>query len=162
MKPDIDALKVQISLLLDQNPELAGDEDLRADMLEGSTDFHDILAKLVDREREAAEIVEAVKARMDKIAERRNRFRERQQAIRAVILSLMQRVDLRKVELAEATISVSKTGRAVQVLDESLIPDGFFKTKKELSKTLLKEALVAGETVPGAVLDNGDVAVRIS
>jgi hypothetical protein len=48
------------------------------------------------------------------------------------------------------------------VLDETLIPDAFFKTKKELSKTLLKEALSTGQEVPGAVLDNGDVAVRIS
>jgi hypothetical protein len=162
MKLDIDALKMQISLLFDQNPELAEDEDLRADMLEGSTDLHDILSKLVGREREAAEIVEAIKSRIDKIAERRNRFKDRQQALRSVILSIMQRAELRKLELAEATISVAKTGRAVQVLDEDQIPDGFFKTKRELSKTLLKEALNAGETVPGAVLDNGDVTVRIS
>jgi hypothetical protein len=78
-----------------------------------------------------------------------------------VILSIMQRAELRKLELPEATISVAKTGRAVQVLDEEQIPDGFFKTKRELSKTLLKEALNAGETVPGAVLDNGDITVRI-
>lgn len=162
MKHDIDALKIQISLLFDQNPELAEDEDLRADMLEGCTDLHDIMTKLVEKEREASEIVEAIKSRIDKIAERRARFKDRQQALRSVILSIMQRAELRKLELPEATISVAKTGRAVQVIDEDQIPDGFFKVKRELSKTLLKEALMTGEEVPGAVLDNGDITVRIS
>jgi hypothetical protein len=51
MKPDIEALKIQISLLLDRHPELVDDVDLRADMLEGNTDLHAIMERLLNEER---------------------------------------------------------------------------------------------------------------
>ena len=161
MKPDISQLKMQIGLLMDRHPALAEDEDLRADMLEGSTDLHAIMERLLDEEREADELVEAAKERMDKIAARRAMFRLRQQSLRDVMMSIMQRADLRKVILPEATISITRRGPAVQILDEELIPEQFFRFKMEVSKTALKEALTAGEEVPGAVLDNGSETIRI-
>ena len=87
---------MQIGLLMDRHPALAEDEDLRADMLEGSTDLHAIMERLLDEEREADELVEAAKERMDKIAARRAMFRLRQQSLRDVMMSIMQ--------LAEASI----------------------------------------------------------
>lgn len=161
MKTDIAQLKIQIGLMMDRYPELAEDEDLRADMLEGSTDLHAIMERLLQEEREADGLVESTKSRMDKIAARRASFRNRQQSLRDMMMSIMQLADLRKLKFPEATISITRRGPAVQIIDESLIPNTLCKIKKEPSKTAIKEALTAGFEVPGAVLDNGSETIRI-
>jgi len=161
MKYDIETLKVQISLLMDRHPELADDIDLRADMLEGSTDLHKIMERLLNEEREADELIEAVKERIEKLSVRRTMFRSRQASIRDVMMGILQRADLRKIALPEATISITRRGPAVQLIDEALVPDVFCRFKREVSKTAIKEALNAGEEVPGAVLDNGSETLRI-
>jgi hypothetical protein len=161
MKTDIAQLKMQIGLMMDRHPELAEDEDLRADMLEGSTNLHEIMERLLSEEREADGLVEATKARIDKLATRRASFRNRQQSLRDVMMSIMQLADLRKLKFPEATISISRRGPAVQIIDESLIPDTLCKIKREVSKTAIKEALAAGFSVPGATLDNGSETIRI-
>lgn len=162
MRTSIELLKLQIGLLLDQHPELNEDADLRADMLEGSTDLNEILEKLLMQERDAADMVEAIKLRMDKLAERRNRYKDRQQAVRSIIFSIMQRSDLKKLVLTEATIAITKKGRAVVILDPELIPDYLCKISRDPMKAQIKESLVAGDDVPGAMLDNGGETLRIS
>lgn len=161
MKTDVAQLKMQIGLMMDRFPELAEDADLRADMLEGSTDLHAIMERLLQEEREVDGLIEAAKSRIDKIAARRSAFRNRQQSLRDMMMSIMQLADQRKFTFPEATIAISKVGRAVQILDESLIPDQFCRFKREISKTAIKEALVAGTEVPGATLDNGSETIRI-
>ena len=161
MKTDIAQLKIQIGLMMDRYPELAEDEDLRADMLEGSTDLHAIMERLLQEEREADGLVESTKSRMDKIAARRASFRNRQQSLRDMMMSIMQLADLRKLKFPEATISITRRGPAVQIIDESLIPNTLCKIKREPSKTAIKEALTSGFKVPGAVLDNGSETIRI-
>ena len=162
MKYDIENLKVQISLLLDRHPELADDNDLRADMLEGSTDLHKIMERLLNEEREANEMIEAVKERIEKLAARRAMFRLRQGSLRDVMMGILQRAELRKITLPEATIGITNKGRSVQILDEDLVPDGYCRFKREISKTAIKEAILAGDEVPGAALDNGGETLRIS
>lgn len=161
MKLDIEALKIQISLLLDQHPELAEDVDLRADMLEGSTNLHAIMERLLNEERNSDELVEAVKNRIEKLAARRAMLNMRKTSLRDVMMSIMQRADLRKLALPEATISITRRGAAVQIIDEALVPDMYCRFKREVSKTAIKEALLAGDDVPGATLDNGGETLRI-
>ena len=162
MRTSVELLKIQISLLLDQHPELNEDADLRADMLEGSTDLNEIVEKLLLQEREAADMVEAIKLRMDKIAERRNKYKNRQQSIRFIILSILQRAGVRKLVFPEATVAITNKGRSVVVHEPDMVPDHLCKISREPMKTLIKEALVAGDDIPGAMLDNGGETLRIS
>jgi hypothetical protein len=161
MKPNIEQLKIQISLLLDQNPELADDVDLRADMLEGSTDLHKIMERLLDQEREANELVSVVGGRIENLSIRRAAFKNRQASLRALMMEIMNRADLRKIALPEATVSITRRGPAVQIIDETAVPDAYCRFKREVSKTSIKEAINAGQEVPGAVLDNGGETLRI-
>ena len=48
-----------------------------------------------------------------------------------------------------------------QIIDDTLVPDAFCRFKREVSKTAIKDAINAGEEVPGAVLDNGSETLRI-
>lgn len=161
MRPDVINLKIQIGLLLDAHPALADDVDLRADMLEGSTSLNEIMERILDEEREADALIEAVKERIEKLSVRRAMYRLKQTSLRDVMMGILQRADLKKVTLPEATISRTRVGRAVQITDEDAIPDAYCRIKREPSKTLIKEALLDGEEVPGAILDNGGETIRI-
>jgi hypothetical protein len=161
MKPNIDQLKIQISMLLDKHPELIDDVDLRADMLEGSTDLHTIMERLLTEERETNELIAVVGNRIENLSARRAMFRSRQTSLRDVMMEILQRADLRKIALPEATVSITRRGPAVQVIDETLVPDAYCRFKREVSKTAIKDAINAGEEVPGAVLDNGSETLRI-
>ena len=55
-----------------------------------------------------------------------------------------------------------RTGPSVQIVNEELVPDTLCRFKREVSKTAVKEALNAGEYVPGAILTNGNVTLRIA
>ena len=101
----------EIANLLVAYPELADDEVLRHDMLEGSTDLFDGLSRLVRQigETEAlaagnADYVMALKAR-------NARLERRTEAFRRLIFKLMEAASLRKAELASATLSI-RTGHA--------------------------------------------------
>ena len=161
MKPNIDQLKIQISLLLDKHPELIDDVDLRADMLEGSTDLHAIMERLLTEERETNELIAVVGNRIENLSARRAMFRSRQTSLRDVMMEILQRADLRKIALPEATVSITRRGPAVQIIDDTLVPDAYCRFKREVSKTAIKDAINAGEEVPGAVLDNGSETLRI-
>ena len=161
MKPNVEALKIAISLMLDRHPELADDEDLRADMLEGSTDLHTIMERLLDQEREANETIAVIGNRIENLSARRIAYRARQTSLRTVMQEILNRADLRKIVLPEATISITRRGPAVQIIDEALVPDAYCRFKREISKTMIKDAINAGEEVPGAVLDNGGETIRI-
>lgn len=45
------------------------------------------------------------------------------------------------------------------VIDESKIPDKFFRTKRELDKKLVNECFKNGEQIEGVTLDNGGYTV---
>ncbi len=45
------------------------------------------------------------------------------------------------------------------VTDESKLPDRFFKIKKELSKSLVNQAIKDGEQLEGVALDNGSYSL---
>jgi hypothetical protein len=68
------------------------------------------------------------------------------------------------VPLAEATLSISAVPPAVQILDAALIPSRFVRATYAPQKSDIKDALKAGETVPGACLSNGGerLSVRLS
>ena len=102
MRPDVINLKIQIGLLLDAHPALADDVDLRADMLEGSTSLNEIMERILDEEREADALIEAVKERIEKLSVRRAMYRLKQTSLRDVMMGILQRADLKKVTLPEA------------------------------------------------------------
>lgn len=158
----IEELRRQIEELRRNLPEIDADEDLRADMLEGCTDYKEVIEKLVYIEQLTDTQIESTELHINKIQKRRLRLKDKRAGIRDIIMSLMQSANLRKVELASATVTIAKIGRSVQILDETLIPDELCRIKKEPDKIAIKDALFAGEPVPGATLNNGSETLRIS
>lgn len=158
---DVTILEREFADLVAAYPELAEDDELRADTIEGETDAYRVLGKIVAIERDANSMVLAIGERAKELVARKDRYTRRKDAMRALLLRLLKAADLNKVSLPEATVSVSKGRAGVEIVDETLLPDNVIKLKREPDKTAIKAALDAGEDVPGAVLREGQPSVTV-
>jgi hypothetical protein len=107
------------------------------------------------RNLEAA--AEAIKAAEDRMAKRRRALEGRAKWIKDYLKGNMEVSGITKIESPWFVLSVQKNPPAVEIIDERAIPD-FFRTEVvtvTLDKQALKEALKAGEEVPGARMVNG-------
>lgn len=159
-KYDIDMLKRTIELLLERYPELREDEELKADMLEGATDFNETMDKLLRRTQDSIYLGKACQAAERDIHDRRKRFEKRVEFGRELMKHLMEAADVRKMEFPTATLSLMNTAPQVVILNEHEIPDDFMRIKKEPNKVLLKEMLEKMD-VRGATLSNGGTSLVI-
>ncbi len=157
------ALERQIEDLIASYPELAEDETLRADMISGSTDAEEILAKVVDRMMEAESMVEAIRKRVRDLEARGVAFDRRSDAMRALALRIMNAAQTRKVPLPEATLSIRAVPPAVMINDWTQIPPEFTVTKTEVKpdREKIRLALKEGREIPGAYLTNGSETLSV-
>lgn len=160
---DVQLIELEIARLVEECPELADDEDLRADMIEGSTAAYDVLDRVLAKYREAEGEQEAYEERANRIQSRAEAAHKRAQAMRRLALRLMVAGDLKSVKLPEGTLSRVKGRESVEVTDEAALPEWAFSVKvdKRPSKTAIKEALDAGIAVPGAQRVVGDETLQV-
>jgi hypothetical protein len=151
----------EIDALIAAYPELAEDEALRADMIEGETDLLSVMARVLDHQQEAASMVDAMKSRRSDLSERISRYERREDAMRALMLNLMSAADQPKITLPEATISMTKGRDSVEIIDINALPQGFYSLERKADKTAIGSALKAGNDIPGAVLRTGDASLTI-
>lgn len=154
-------LRAEIARLIDEYPELAEDEMLRADMIEAETDLHAVIEKCLDQRQEAEAMVTAIKERATDLAERKARFQRKSDAMKALIQSIMEAADLQKLALPEATLSILSGRVSVNVLDADALPQGYFQIERKPDKKAIKEALEAGNAIPGAELVMGEDSLSI-
>lgn len=147
--------------LLLQFPELEDDEALRADMLEGATDFHGACSVLLNALQETATLHTALKARIKEMRERGERLEMRQESLRAMLFKIMEAGNLTKVALPEATLSIRNGPPRVVIIDEDDLPEQYVRVKREADKRGILEALKAGETILGASLANGEPCLSV-
>jgi Siphovirus Gp157 len=159
-KYDIDMLRRTIELLMERYPELKGDEELKNDMLEGSTDFRETMEKLLRRTQDSIYLARACQEAERDIHDRRKRFEKRVDFGRELMKRLMEAAEVRKLEFPTATLSLINTAPQVVILNEYEIPDDFMRIKKEPNKILLKEMLEKMD-VPGVTLSNGGTSLAI-
>ena len=154
-------LQYHLEAVLREHPELLEDDELKLDLIEGEG-FNEVLGQVVGKSIEAESMASAIKLRIDSLNERRSRFLSQHQFWRAVALRLMQSVELNKIQLTEATVSVTK-GRLGVVLTGKLenMPNKFKRIKVEADKKALLDALKAGESIEGATLSNGPPTLTI-
>ena len=158
---DVANVLADIDNLLTAYPELAEDADLRRDMLEGSTAAYDVLSRLVGLERDADSMSKAIAARISDLQARRQRAERQKEAMRALMLRVMQAIGERKATLVEATVSVRATPAGVEIVDESALPPDCVRTVTSPDKTRIKELLAANQNVPGARMGEAGVTVSV-
>ena len=163
MNPAIIAdVKTKVQDLFRRFPELSDDASLCADVLEGETDFHSVVDRLVQETRALKSECEGLKEAAAELVARAGGKAERIEAIRGTILGLMEMAGLEKLKTKSASVSVQAVRPSIVITDETLVPKSMMKVKREPNKSAIKAALDGGATVPGAMLSNGSTTIRIA
>jgi hypothetical protein len=158
---DAGTIRAQINALLLAHPEIADDEILLADSLEGQTDLFEFLREIERKRRTASTLAEAVAIEIKDLRERRDRFMRRDEALRAMLFNVLQWAELKKAELPEATISIRTGSQKVIIEDENTIPDEYCRIIREPDKVKIKAALSEFKSVAGASLSNAEPVLAI-
>jgi hypothetical protein len=161
---DVANLEALFADMLAAYPELEADEELRADMLEGETNFHAVMTRLVNGERDADSLAKAVAGRISDLQARKSRAERRKEAMRSLMFKLLKAAGVQRVPLAEATVSIGKKAAAVEIVDEALLPKAYVRVSTSPDKTAIKEALQAGKKVRGAQMGEAgeQLSVRVA
>jgi hypothetical protein len=155
------ALQVAIASL----KELCGDdEDLLRDTVEGETDLDGFASHCVDQILADEAFAEAVGKMIADLQARKKRFENRQERIRTLLAMTLDAAGTKKIQLPQATISMSSRAPSLVINDEAEIPAQWWvRGDPKLDKRGLAAFLKANDTnkVPGATLDNGSITVTI-
>ena len=138
-----------------ENPDVKTDEEFRQDLLEGSTDYLDIVDKLIVNLHITNSYILGLKDARTRLDTREERLKSKSEIIRRLLKRMLDMAELRKVTAPSGTVSIGAKAQGVEIVNPDLLPDSVMRIKKEPNKTLIGEKLKAGEDVPGATLTNG-------
>jgi hypothetical protein len=143
------------------DPTIDDDAQLLADMLEGETvDAFDIIDRLVEASIHTENMARAAEARKMELAERQARFKRRSDSMRAIVQSVLEAVNMRKLERPAYTASLRQIP-APLILDEAALGEEWFRTKREPMKAEIRKELASGGDVEGAQLGNASTGISI-
>ena len=142
----------------------ADDEDLIADAIEGETDAMEAVSRLLRWMNERQASAQSLKALEADYAARRKRFEEAIKSARGALARFMDETGLTKIERPEATLSMRQGSPTVIYpadLDPETLPEQFRRWTCDADKAAIKEAMLAGEEVPGLTLSNGETSLTV-
>ena len=136
------------------------DDEAEDIAVEGETGLVEAVGAAYHVIAEAQTFVDALKARIEQLSTRIAILEARAGRVRDEIATAIDIAGVKHVRLPEGTIYPSVTPPKVEVMQESLIPERFWKTEtvRKLDKAALTKALKANEFNGmdiGAVLGNG-------
>lgn len=158
---DASKLASEIQHMLAVFPEMADDEELRLGTLEGETDFHRIMSRLVRVRNEKLAQAEGLASYIGDLSERKARHVRGAEGVKALMLSLMSVADIQTLPLPEATLSITKPRESVEVTDIDALPQGTFTTIRQADKAAIKAMIAAGDVVPGAALKSSEPGLTV-
>jgi len=148
--------------LLQDDPDLADDEQLFSDMLEGEGgDAMEVLHRVLRASIAAKDMAEAADSRAIEIAARRDRYRRRAEALRGAAFAALDALGIKKLELPDLTASVRAGQPVVVITDEAALPEVCIRVTREPDKALIAAALKGGREVPGAELSNSSPSLTV-
>lgn len=162
LKNDVDNVASMVSKLIhDFSDEFYDDAALLHGMITGETDFTEIMERIYSERALTDEAILGAKARETELKARRERLERKSDALRDMMLKLMQTAQQTKVELVEATLSVRKPSKSVEIYDENHLPQGTFELVRKPLKAVIKTWVEAGQVVPGARLVEGQPGLMV-
>jgi len=157
MRHDLTILQVRAIMTM-LGDELADDEELKLDTLEGETDLFELVRKLLDRIEQAEGDKAVLVSQIQDRNERKARAEKRIDAHRTAIMALMEAAEIDRLPLPEATCSLRKIAPKPVVVDENLLPDELCRITRKPDMAAIKQL----ETIiPGLAMDNGGTSLTI-
>jgi len=108
-------------------------------------------------------MAKAIKEAEAEMYKRRKALENRVKWMKDYLKGSMEHTGITKIECPYFKLSVQNNPAAINILDESLIPEQFKEQAItwKINKTAIKSAIKTGKVVPGAVLVNGTrLAIR--
>lgn len=134
-------------------PEEAFADTLEGVQMEFDTKVENICKWIMNLKAESA-AHKAEKERQQQLEKSANNQADR---LKAFLQSVLKAADKPKVKAGTFTASIAKSTPALKVYDESLIPSTFYvKQPDKIDNAAIKDAIKAGQTVPGAKLEQGE------
>lgn len=169
MEQAMSALQAARQWLLDEDPDIASDEAMMADILGSdpdTADAMDVLHRVLRAAVYAKTMAAASDARMTEIEMRRDRYKRRAENLITAAFNAMAALSMRKVELPDLTATIRAGSQSVVILDEDALPDEYVRvtTTRVPDKRAIRDALIQrsesadpsqGIDIPGATLSNG-------
>lgn len=121
-------------------------------LIESECDALERLKRMLRAARMTEANAKALKEMEAEMKERRQRFDNKAETLRAIVKQAMQTLNLPKIEAPDLTASLTSTRPSVVIEDEAAIPPQLCKVVRSPDKTAIKAALEQGEAVPGASL----------
>lgn len=101
-------------------------------------------------------LIKNIDEEIEKLEKLKKLGKKKQENFENYIKMCMEKMGVKKIETPNGNITWSAGRESVDYFDETLVPDEYrvekVKVTKEISKTLIKEAIKKGEKVPGAFL----------
>ena len=145
LSKEIEAAKILLSNL----SELADDDDLRRDAIEGETNLFEAIKEAAKRVGEDEAAAAGIDEYINSLKARKDRLTERAKTTRHAIHVAMGIASLQRLETPIATASVAKVNPSVNVTDESAIPAKYWVDgEPKLDKKALLADLKANAGLP--------------
>jgi hypothetical protein len=139
----------------------AEDEEAVLLSLESESDVLDVARQIVRAALDAEAMAKAVKARIEALEQRHDRFEARAWAARETVKQMLDALNLPKLSAEDFSASLRMTPPKVLITDEASLPDEFVKVQRSPNRTAIGKALDEGREVVGAVRSNGNVVLSI-
>jgi hypothetical protein len=138
------------------------DEDIACNALERLSSLSEMLAYILRSYLEDLALAAALGIRISDMQERVARIEQRAERKRALVSSVMERADLKKLTEPDFTVSLRTTQLSLVITDEKKIPPAFWQPQSpKLDRHALIAALRGGQSVPGAALGNGQSTISM-
>lgn len=141
--------------------ETLDDPDLMVVLAEGETSLLELIDLVLELDLFDEALISALKGNRDTLAVRLHRMEERRRSRRVVLEQALNLLERKSLERPTGTISLADRAPNLVVDEESVIPAKFFDLKPVLNRRLAKEALEAGEEVPGARLSDRAITLTL-
>jgi Siphovirus Gp157 len=141
--------------LVDDDPELAGDETALAEMLGAKQE--DVIAALeqfLRGARHAKAMADSAGDMIEEMQARKSRYQRRAEAMRGVSFAIMDAMGMKKHEMPDMTVSVRAGQPSVVITNEELIPDIYVRIERKIDRQTIASVLKNGGEVMGAELSN--------
>ena len=136
-------------------------EEALEDTLEGASDLPEMLAGMVRKAKRAEAYAEAMKAVIRDNQERKSRFEKQSETIRGQVAWAMEEAGLKKLPLADLTVTLSAGRPPVVIPNDAEVPDTLCQFKREVSKTAVRLYLGTSGPQPWAYLGNAQPTLTI-
>jgi hypothetical protein len=150
-------------ILREQIKAIAGDDEvLIADSIEGETNIHELLTRVVEQIVTDGGLVTGIDTLVKRLKERQDRIEKRIAFFRTAAASAMEVAAIKSKETPSGTVSLKAVPPSAVITDEAAIPAEYWKpVDPKLDKKAVLTALKDNIKVPGAELSNGGSTIQL-